>query len=81
MAVDFDSATAKASVSRVVSQTRILFGKEFHGDGLAEREVISPIHFAHTAFAKQCDDAIAADDETSGKKAFSARSPVRRMLR
>jgi hypothetical protein len=40
--------------------------------GLAEPEVVSPIHLAHSAFAKQPDDAISAVEQRSWRESAVA---------
>ena len=56
----------KRSSSRLVARGSV--GQKFQSDGLAEREIVGTIDFAHASLAEQRDDAVAAGDETSGKK-------------
>ena len=52
--------------TRLVASHR--FGQELHRDGLAERQVLGAIDLAHPASAQQPDDAVAAPEESAGRK-------------
>jgi hypothetical protein len=57
------------------------FGKKLERDGLAERKIICPINFPHAAFAKKCDDAVTAREQSPGKKSAFVQSKARRARR
>ena len=58
---------AKALEQSLIAGGR--FGQELERDGLAEREVVGAIDFAHASLAEQRDDAVTAGNQASGKKA------------
>jgi hypothetical protein len=45
-----------------------IFRKEFERNRLAQRQIIGAINFSHATATEQCNDAITASQQASGKK-------------
>ena len=51
-------------------------GQELEGDGLAELQVVGPVHLAHAAPAQEADDAVPVEQQVTGREALAA-APTR----